>query len=118
MGRRTADRQHARDELAAGVERAGARSHFRSLGIEHGRLGAPIVGIASSWTETMPCNLNHRDLAAAAASGVEEAGGVPLTFNTVAVSDNRTQGTPGMRASLISREVIADSIELMDVAQA
>jgi dihydroxy-acid dehydratase len=86
------------------------------MGIEPGRLDAPIVGIASTWTGTMPCNLNHRDLADAVARGVEEAGGVPLPFNTIAVSDNQTQGTPGMRASLVSRELIADSIELMDVA--
>jgi dihydroxy-acid dehydratase len=64
----------------------------------------------------MPCNLTHRELAAAVAQGVEEAGGVPLEFNTIAVSDNQTQGTPGMRASLVSRELIADSIELMDIA--
>ena len=63
----------------------------------------------------MPCNLNHRELAAAVGRGVEDAGGVPLEFNTIAVSDNQTQGTPGMRASLVSRELIADSIELMDV---
>ena len=64
----------------------------------------------------MPCNLTHRDLAAAVERGVAAAGGVPLAFNTIAVSDNQTQGTPGMRASLVSRELIADSIELMDVA--
>ncbi|MDQ3875969.1 MAG: dihydroxy-acid dehydratase [Actinomycetota bacterium] len=109
-------RRRAREALARGVERTGARSHFRALGIEPSRLDGPIVGIASSWTGTMPCNLNHRDLADAVARGVERAGGVPLVFNTIAVSDNQTQGTPGMRASLVSREVIADSIELMDVA--
>ena len=64
----------------------------------------------------MPCNITHRDLADAAARGVEQAGGVALGFNTIAVSDNQTQGTPGMRASLVSRELIADSIELMDIA--
>jgi dihydroxy-acid dehydratase len=109
-------RQRARAELAGGAGRAGARSHFRAMGIDPGRLDAPIVGVVSMWTSTMPCNLNHRDLAAAAAQGVEDAGGVPLSFNTIAVSDNQSQGTPGMRASLVSREVIADSIELMDVA--
>ena len=86
------------------------------MGIDPDRLDGPIVGIASMWTSTMPCNLNHRDLADAVAAGVERAGGVPLAFNTIAVSDNQSQGTPGMRASLVSREVIADSIELMDVA--
>ncbi len=86
------------------------------MGVDPGRLGDPIVGIASTWTGTMPCNLTHRALAAAVGRGVAAAGGVPLEFNTVAVSDNQTQGTPGMRASLVSRELIADSIELMDVA--
>ena len=98
------------------VGRAGARAHFRAMGIDPDRLGGPIVGIASTWTGTMPCNLTHRDLAAAVAEGVEAAGGVPLEFNTIAVSDNQTQGTAGMRASLVSREVIADSVELMDIA--
>src|SRR5947209_14914313 len=83
------------------------------MGIDPDRLDGPIVGIASTWTGTMPCNLNLRRLAARAASAVESAGGVPLTFNTIAVSDNQSQATPGMRASLVSREVIADSIELM-----
>src|SRR3954463_16824865 len=106
-------RRRARAELAAGDERAPARSHFRAMGIDPARLGDPIVGIASMWTGTMPCNLTHRDLATAVEEGVSDAGGVPLTFNTIAVSDNQSQATPGMRASLVSREVIADSIELM-----
>ncbi|HWT22818.1 MAG TPA: dihydroxy-acid dehydratase [Solirubrobacteraceae bacterium] len=106
-------RRRARAELAAGAERAGARSHFRAMGIDPARLDGPIVGIASTWTGTMPCNITQRELAAQVADAVTEAGGVPLEFNTIAVSDNQTQGTPGMRASLVSREVIADSIELM-----
>ena len=106
-------RRRAREGLRDGPERAGARSHFRAMGIDPARLDGPIVGIASTWTGTMPCNLNHRDLSDSAAAAVEAAGGVPLPFNTIAVSDNQSQGTPGMRASLISREVIADSIELM-----
>ena len=109
-------RRRARAELRAGTERAGARAHFRAMGIDPDRLDEPIVGIVSMWTSTMPCNLTHRDLAAAVERGVAAAGGVPLAFNTIAVSDNQTQGTPGMRASLVSRELIADSIELMDVA--
>jgi dihydroxy-acid dehydratase len=72
-----------------------------------------MVGIASTWTGTMPCNITQRELSDRAAGAIEAAGGVPLPFNTIAVSDNQSQGTPGMRASLISREVIADSIELM-----
>jgi dihydroxy-acid dehydratase len=83
------------------------------MGIDPSRLGGPIVGVVSTWTQTMPCNLNHLELAARVGEGVTAAGGVPLGFNTIAVSDNQSQGTPGMRASLISREVIADSIELM-----
>ena len=106
-------RRRARAGLAAGAERAGARAHFRAMGIDPARLDSPIVGVASAWTGTMPCNLNHLELSARVADGVTAAGGVALPFNTIAVSDNQSQGTPGMRASLISREVIADSIELM-----
>src|ERR671936_1956451 len=102
-----------RAALPSNASRAGARSHFRAMGIDPARLDAPIVGIASTWTGTMPCNLNQRELAREVAVGMTAAGGVPLPFNTIAVSDNQSQGTPGMRASLISREVIADSIELM-----
>ena len=83
------------------------------MGIDPARLDGPIVGIASTWTGTMPCNLNQRRLAERAAAAIAAAGGVPLEFNTIAVSDNQSQGTPGMRASLVSRELIADSIELM-----
>jgi dihydroxy-acid dehydratase len=83
------------------------------MGIDPERLDGPIVGIASTWTGTMPCNLNLRRLADRAAAAVEAAGGVALIFNTIAVSDNQSQATPGMRASLVSREVIADSIELI-----
>ena len=106
-------RKKARAALRDGPERAGARAHFRAMGIDPARLGGPIVGIASTWTGTMPCNLNQRELSDSAARAIEAAGGVALPFNTIAVSDNQSQGTPGMRASLISREVIADSIELM-----
>src|SRR5215468_4260170 len=109
-------RRAARAGLRSGAERAGARSHFRAMGIDPDRLDGPIVGISSMWTQTMPCNLNHRDLAAAVEEGVTLAGGVALQFNTIAVSDNQTQATPGMRASLVSRELMADSIELMDIA--
>ncbi|MET0815948.1 MAG: dihydroxy-acid dehydratase, partial [Solirubrobacteraceae bacterium] len=111
-----ARRRAARAALRDGVERAGARAHFRSIGIDPDRLDGPIVGIASTWTGTMPCNFTQRELSDAAAAAVDAAGGVALPFNTIAVSDNQSQGTPGMRASLISREVIADSIELMSIA--
>ena len=83
------------------------------MGVDPARLGGPIIGVASTWTGTMPCNLNQRELADRVSEGVTAAGGLALGFNTIAVSDNQSQGTPGMRASLISREVIADSIELM-----
>ena len=106
-------RRRARAGLRDSPERVGARAHFRAMGIDPARLDGPIVGIASTWTGTMPCNLNQRELSDRAAEAIEAAGGVPLPFNTIAVSDNQSQGTPGMRASLISREVIADSIELM-----
>src|SRR3954452_23071367 len=103
-------RRRARADLAHGDERAGARSHFRAMGIDPDRLEDPIVGIASMWGKRMRCKLHPPDLAAAVEDGVSSAGGVPLTFNTIAVSDNQSQGTPGMRASLVSRELIADSI--------
>src|SRR4051794_22578416 len=106
-------RRRAREGLVSGAERAPARAHFRAMGVDPARLGGPIVGVVSTWTQTMPCNLNHLQLAARVGDGVTAAGGVPLGFNTIAVSDNQSQATPGMRASLISREVIADSIELM-----
>ena len=106
-------RHRARAGLRSAPERAPARAHFRALGIDPARLDGPIVGVCSTWTGTMPCNLNQLELSRHVCDGVTEAGGVPLPFNTIAVSDNQSQGTPGMRASLVSREVIADSIELM-----
>src|SRR5215207_7026233 len=109
-------RRAARAALRSDARRAGARSHFRSMGIDPARLDGPIVGIAATWTGTMPCNLGQRELSDAAAAAVDAAGGVALPFNTIAVSDNQSQGTLGMRASLVSREVIADSIELMTIA--
>ena len=106
-------RRRARTGLVDDPARAPARAHFRAMGIQPARLGGPIIGVASTWTQTMPCNLNQRELADRVGEGVTAAGGLALAFNTIAVSDNQSQGTPGMRASLISREVIADSIELM-----
>src|SRR5881394_1896746 len=90
-------RARARTGLAGAPERAVARAHFRALGIDPARLDGPIVGIASTWTGTMPCNVTQLELSARAADGVAAAGGVPLPFNTIAVSDNQSQGTPGMR---------------------
>ena len=87
------------------------------MGLDERDLSRPLVGIATTWTGTMPCNLGQRALAEHVAAGVRAAGGTPLEFNTIAVSDNLTQGMPGMRASLVSREVIADSIELVGRSQ-
>jgi len=108
----------ARAALVDGAERAGARAHFRAMGIDPARLAGPIIGVASTWTGTMPCNLNQLVLSERVVAAVAAAGGVALPFNTIAVSDNQSQGTAGMRASLVSREVIADSIELMVHAHA
>jgi dihydroxy-acid dehydratase len=110
------DEHRPRSGLRDDPARAGARAHFRSMGIDPARLDGPIVGIAATWTGTMPCNLGQRELSDAAAAAVDAVGGVALPFNTIAVSDNQSQGTLGMRASLVSREVIADSIELMTIA--
>ncbi|TDD24331.1 dihydroxy-acid dehydratase [Nonomuraea diastatica] len=99
--------------IADDPDRAPARSHLYAMGLSDEDMRRPVVGIASTWTGTMPCNLTHRELATHVADGVRAAGGLPMEFNTIAVSDNLTMHTPGMRTSLISREVIADSIELM-----
>jgi dihydroxy-acid dehydratase len=87
------------------------------MGLGRDDLSKPLVGIATTWTGTMPCNLGQRDLAKHVAAGVRAAGGTPMEFNTIAVSDNQTQGMPTMRTSLVSREVIADSIELVATSQ-
>jgi dihydroxy-acid dehydratase len=104
---------HRSRGLGSDPGRAAARAHLRAMGLGDDDLARPMIGIASTWTGTMPCNLNQRDLAERVAAGIRAAGGTPLEFNTIAVSDNLTMGTPGMRASLVSREVICDSIELM-----
>src|SRR3954469_11336379 len=88
-------RRRARLALRAGAERAGARAHFRAMGIDPARLDGPIVGIASTWTGTMPCNLTQLELSARAGDGVSATGGIPLPFNTIAVSDNQSRGRPG-----------------------
>src|SRR6186997_2302260 len=99
--------------LTDGPDRAGARSMLKATGFTDEDLAKPIVGVGTTWIETMPCNLNQRDLAVHVKRGVRDAGGTPMEFNTVAVSDGVSMGTSGMRASLISREAIADSIELV-----
>ncbi|HEY3594862.1 MAG TPA: dihydroxy-acid dehydratase [Polyangiaceae bacterium] len=99
--------------LLDGPARAGARSMLHAIGYSAEDLSRPLVGVGHCWTETMPCNYNHRRLAELVKQGVREAGGTPMEFNTVSISDGVTMGTEAMKASLISREVIADSIELM-----
>ncbi len=99
--------------LYEGYDRAGARSFLLNIGFTHDDLAKPIVGVAHAWTGTMPCNFNHRELAERVKQGVRAAGGTPMEFNTIAISDGITMGTEGMKASLVSREVIADSIELV-----
>jgi dihydroxy-acid dehydratase len=99
--------------LLDGPDRAAARAQLKGVGYDDDALRRPIVGVANTWTETMPCNFHLRGLAEHVKRGVRAAGATPMEFNTVAISDGITMGTHGMRASLISREVIADSIELM-----
>ena len=99
--------------LTEGPNRAAARSYLRGVGFSKEDLSKPIIGVANTWTEIGPCNFHLRDVAAAVKQGIRDAGGTPMEFNTVTISDGITMGTEGMKASLISREVIADSIELV-----
>jgi dihydroxy-acid dehydratase len=99
--------------ITNGVDRAPARAMLKGIGLDDEALARPLVGIATSWIETMPCNWNQRELARHVRRGIIEAGGTPVEFNTIAVSDGVSMGTEGMRASLVSRETIADSIELV-----
>jgi dihydroxy-acid dehydratase len=101
------------DVLLRGPHRAGARAMLKAVGFDDEALKRPLVGVANTWIEIGPCNYHLRELAAAVKEGIRAAGGTPLEFNTVSISDGITMGTDGMRASLISREVIADSIELV-----
>jgi dihydroxy-acid dehydratase len=95
-----------------GPDRAAARAYMKGIGFDDDALRRPTVGVANTWIEAMPCNFHLRDLAEAVKDGVREAGATPYEFNSIAISDGITMGTEGMKASLISREVIADSIEL------
>ena len=99
--------------ITDGVDRAPARAMLKGIGLDDEALARPLVGIATTWIETMPCNWNQRELARHVRRGILEAGGTPVEFNTIAVSDGVSMGTEGMKASLVSREVIADSIELV-----
>jgi dihydroxy-acid dehydratase len=95
-----------------GPDRAAARAYMKGIGFDDEALRRPTVGIANTWIEAMPCNFHLRELAEAVKEGVREAGGTPMEFNSIAISDGITMGTEGMKTSLVSREVIADSIEL------
>ena len=99
--------------ITQGRDRAPARSMLKAIGFTDEDLKKPIIGIANTWTETMNCNYKLRDLAVHVKAGIRAAGGTPMEFNTIAISDGITMGTEGMKASLVSREVIADSIELV-----
>jgi len=107
------DLKHRSRSLTEGPERAAARAYLHGIGYSAEDLAKPIIGVAHSWIETMPCNFNNRVLAAKVKEGIRAAGGTPMELNTIAISDGITMGTAGMRASLVSREVIADSIELV-----
>jgi dihydroxy-acid dehydratase len=99
--------------ITNGRNRAGARAMLKGIGFTDDDLARPIIGVANTWTETMPCNYHLRHLAVKVKEGIRAAGGTPMEFNTIAISDGVTMGTEGMKASLVSREVIADSIELV-----
>ena len=105
-------REHSRI-IVDGPSRAPARSYFRAVGMTDDDLSKPLVGIANTWIEIMPCNSHMRQLAEKVKEGVRAAGGTPMEFNTIAISDGESMGTEGMKSSLVSREVIADSIELV-----
>ncbi|MBV8906850.1 MAG: dihydroxy-acid dehydratase [Acidobacteriia bacterium] len=99
--------------ITQGRDRAPARAMLKAVGFTDEDLAKPIIGVANTWIETMPCNYNLRELAVKVKEGIRAAGGTPMEFNTIAISDGVTMGTEGMKASLVSREVIADSIELL-----
>ena len=107
------DRRRYSRTLYDGLPRASARSFLLNIGFTHEDLEKPIVGVNHAWIGTMPCNFNHRQLAAWAAEGVRNAGGTPMEVNTIAISDGITMGTEGMKTSLVSRELVADSVELV-----
>ena len=105
--------KHLSHIITNGRDRAPARSMLKAIGFSDEDLAKPIIGVAHMWIETMPCNFNHRDLAAQVKAGIRAAGATPMEFNTISISDGVTMGTEGMKASLVSRDLIADSIELV-----
>jgi dihydroxy-acid dehydratase len=107
------DMRHRSRTLLEGPDRAPARSMMKAIGFKDEDLSRPLVGVAHCWIEVMPCNYNHRVLAERVKEGIRAAGGTPIEYNTISVSDGVAMGTEGMKASLVSREVVADSIELV-----
>ena len=107
------DPRHKSRVLLEGTDRAAARAMMKAVGFTDQDLARPQIGVAHSWIGTMPCNWNHRKLAEKVMQGVRAAGGTPIEVNTISITDGITMGTEGMKGSLISREVIADSVELV-----
>jgi dihydroxy-acid dehydratase len=107
------DLKHRSRNITDGRDRAPARAMYKSIGFTDDDLAKPLIAVANTWIETMPCNFHLRRLSEKVKEGIRAAGGTPMEFNTIAISDGETMGTEGMRASLVSREVIADSIELV-----
>jgi dihydroxy-acid dehydratase len=107
------DLKHRSRTLTEGRDRAAARAYLKGIGYDDEALSKPIIGVANTWIETMPCNFHLRALAKHVKDGIKAAGGTPMEFNTIAISDGITMGTTGMRTSLVSREIVADSIELV-----
>ena len=107
------DLKHRSRNITDGRDRAPARAMYKSIGFSDADLAKPLIAVANTWIETMPCNFHLRRLSEKVKAGIRAAGGTPMEFNTIAISDGETMGTEGMRASLVSREVIADSIELV-----
>ena len=107
------DLKHRSHGITDGRDQAPARAMFKAVGFTDSDLQKPLIGVANTWIETMPCNFHLRRLSAKVKEGIRAAGGTPMEFNTIAISDGETMGTEGMRASLVSRELIADSIELV-----
>src|SRR5213083_1181269 len=107
------DLKHRSRLITEGRDRAPARAMFKAIGFSDDDLRKPLIGVANTWIETMPCNFHLRRLAAKVKDGIRAAGGTPMEFNTIAISDGITMGTEGMKASLVSRELVADSIELV-----
>ena len=108
------DLKHKSRELTEGPGRAPARAMLRAVGLRDEDFAKPLVAVANTWSEVTPCNLHLRDIAEKVKAGIREAGGVPLEFNSIVISDGISMGTEGMKTSLISREVVADSIAFFD----